>query len=692
MSLSAPEPVTTPNRPSDRWWQRPFSVVQTNLQEIDADLDVGETLDFIQEYGADTWLLSCAGIVSFYPSDLEFQTRSPSLVRRATGDLVGDAVQAAHDRGVRVIARLDLSKVAEPIARAHPEWLYVSPTGEPQIYNGLYSVCPSGEYYQQRSFDVLDEIMTRYPVDGFFFNWFNFNERDYSNVYRGVCQCDSCRGRFAEVGGELPTDMQSPGFWDWLRFSNEVTAELTQRIGDHVRRWNPDAALILRKNASVRYHEAAHAIGEDTWHHETSESVSALVNADPATPVMVNSVSFVDMPYRMGAEQPDRFAQYLTQTIARGGRPSTYFMGAPGRIPYANLPAGGEVNRFYARHAAMYSDFRSVAAVAIVRPNRFAMRPPAYVDAVTEFRGVYSSLQQTHVPFDVLAVESLAAMAKEGRLDRFRMILLPSPGSLGPDAASGVDEYVRRGGHVVVTGAGGADVAGRVELATSPASARIGEVVTGSALWSTYATLDEQDAAPEFRYRPSVVPVFGSAAQFAWKDGSQAFGRLLPPAPYGPPEKCYGHVVGDDPAAVRLVHALGSVTVVPWSIGTTYREFGTSEVRDFLLRVIADLLPRSLSVDLPEQVEVLLGRSGDACIVHCLNMSGARPRSFGPPLTVSGGRLRWPASGVVPRVTTLVTERTLDPYRHGTDWIVDLPPLELFEVVQVLGSSPLEVG
>ena len=62
---------------------------------------------------------------------------------------------------------------------------------------------------------------------------------------------------------------------------------------------------------------------------------------------MVNSVSFVDMPYRMAGEQPEHFAQYLLQAIARGGNPSTYIMGAPGRIPYANLPYSTHITKFH---------------------------------------------------------------------------------------------------------------------------------------------------------------------------------------------------------------------------------------------------------------------------------------------------------------------------------------------------------
>src|SRR5258708_11696543 len=68
----------------------------TNLREIDATLDVECVLDFIQAHGADVWLVNAGGILSFYPTDLPFQTRNPHLAQRPGGDLLGDAVHAAH--------------------------------------------------------------------------------------------------------------------------------------------------------------------------------------------------------------------------------------------------------------------------------------------------------------------------------------------------------------------------------------------------------------------------------------------------------------------------------------------------------------------------------------------------------------------------------------------------------------------
>src|SRR5690606_29068319 len=196
------------------WWHEPFRACQTNLREIDAGLDVERGLDQIEGRGANAWLLSVGGIVSNYPTDRPTQTRNPARAERPSGDLVGDAVAAAHARGIRLLARMDFSKVDRRRAEEHPEWCFVGPDGEWQTYNGLTSVCPSGPYYQREAFAVVDEVLSRYDVDGFFFNWASYNERDYSGRYRGVCRCLSCARAF---GAPLPTGPDDPAYPRWRR-------------------------------------------------------------------------------------------------------------------------------------------------------------------------------------------------------------------------------------------------------------------------------------------------------------------------------------------------------------------------------------------------------------------------------------------------------------------------------------------
>ncbi|MBV9812430.1 MAG: beta-galactosidase trimerization domain-containing protein [Acetobacteraceae bacterium] len=666
------------------WWREPFSVFQTNLQEIDATMDVERTLDFIEAHGANTWLINTGGIVSFYPTDLPFQTRNPFLPGRPGGDLIGDAVAAAHRRRVRVLARQDFSKVSSRIAAQHPDWLFVSPTGKPQIYNTLYSTCPSADYYQHRSIDVLDEIIDRYPVDGFFFNWFGFSERDYSRVYHGVCHCEKCRAGFAAFSGgkELPDGPQSATYAEWLQFSSKVVGELTAKIANHIARRRPDAALVRGTGAQVIYHEANNAFGREPWHHSTSEAVSAHLTGQPEISLMVNSVSFIDMPYRMAGEQPEHFAQYLLQAIARGGNPSTYIMGAPGRIPYANLPLAGEITRFHRAHRDLYRALQPGATIGLVRPDPLRRASAGYGDSVEEFRGIYASLQQKHLPFDVLAVEQIEKMASEGNLQRYALLTLPDLGALGRGAADALDAFVRAGGNVVLTGSSGVNEDGEVELATSPARMRFGVPLSGNELWASYVTPSEQPDIAAYRYAAPTLPIYGRYLRFVWKPGVEKVGRMLPQAPFGPPEKCYGHIGSDDPGLVQ--HRAGGVVVhIPWTIGVTYREFGSTEIRDHFLAIARPLASEILVADLPEQVELILGRSGRDLVVHLINQSGARRRSFGPHLPIHGGRLKVKGAASPCRPELLASRSAASVQSGEATAVIELPPIELFEVVVI---------
>lgn len=673
--------VASPAKPS-QWWQEPFSVFQTNLQEIDATLDVEATLDAIEQFGANTWLINTGGIVSFYPTDLPFQTRNPFLSDRPSGDLIGDAVAAAHRRGIKVISRCDFSKVSARIAGEHPEWLYVSPAGTPQIYNTLYSACPSGAYYQKQLLAVVDEILERYGVDGFFFNWFKFPEADYSRVYYGVCHCESCKSGFdAFAGGlALPDGPGHPSYPIWLKFSKAVIESLSERIDAHITDRRPETALVLKRGAQVIYYEANNAFGRDLWHHSTSEAVSAHVTGLPEIALLVNCVSFVDMPYRMAAEQPEHFAQYLLQAIARGGNPSTYIMGDIGRIPYPSVPRASEITNFHRRNRAMYSDLKPGATIGLVRPDRLGAASPGYRERVEEFRGIYSALVEQHLPFDVLDQDLLAKMSREGTIDRFRLIVLPDLGPLGPDIAKAMNSFTAVGGNLLLTGSSAIDADGASELISGPAMVRNGRATVGNDLWSTYVTTSAQPGMPQYRYQGEMLPVFGSYSHFVWKPQAKRIGALLPQAPFGPPEKCYGHELSSEPAAVSL-QGVGKVVHVPWTAGHTYREFGTTQIRDFITAQVEALAEVEVRGEMPEQVEMIVGRMPGAIVVHLINQTGARRKSFGPHVPVRGARLVVNGQGGTARALVSSTEFAGSPEAGST--VYDLPELGLYEVVVI---------
>lgn len=678
----SPTDKTLSSTLDDHWWQRPFSVFQTNLQDIDATMDVEAALDAIEAHSADTWLINVGGIFSFYPSELPFQTPVAFLKDRASGDLIADAVAAARRRGIRVLARCDYSKVSSTIAAANPDWLFVSADGEPQVFNSLYSTCPSGAYYQERSLDVVDEILGRYDVAGFFFNWFKFPEVDYARVYHGVCHCRACEDGFSKYSGgaELPADPSHANYGLWRRFCGQVIENLNLKIWDRIRNRRAGVGLVLKRGAPIFYYEANNAFGRDFWPHATSEAVSAHVTGWPNTALMVNCVTFVDMPYRMAGEQPEHFAQYQLQAMARGGNLSTYIMGAPGRIQYPAMDVGGEIMRFYRRHYPEYAALRSASTIGLIRPDPIELSAAQYNDAVEEFRGCYSVLKDAGLPFDILDFTALAAKDLGG-LGQYRLLIAPNIGAFGHTLAGLLDQYVSSGGNVLLTGASGVTTGGEIEMQSAPGIMRNGPSVSGKDLWSSYIAPSVNSTPADFTYSDSFLPIYGAYARYVWKPRAEKSGVFIPQAPYGPPEKCYGHEATAFPGKVVLKTG-GSVVHVPWSVGATYREFGTSELSQYLIECIVPLDDPILRAKLPGSAEVIIGRAGRQLIVHIINQTGERRRSFGPHMTLSGGELIVSTSAV--NAQALVSGHPLELTQvESGDVCIKLPDVGLFEVVAI---------
>ncbi|HET6709691.1 hypothetical protein [Amycolatopsis sp.] len=214
---------------------------------------------------------------------------------------------------------------------------------------------------------------------------------------------------------------------------------------------------------------------------------------------------------------------------------------------------------------------------------------------------------------------------------------------------------------------------------------RVGPELSGKQVWSTDATLDEQPRIDGNAFDGSVVPVSGSDARCVGKPGTTKAGTILAQAPWGPPELAYGHTATGDPAVASIGHGSGTSSVLTWTVGRTYREFAKTEVRDHLLGIVEPLAGAEVRAELPEQVELILGRDDDGFVVHLLNQTGAHRRSFGPHLPVSGGRLVIHGTNGHEKATALVAGHDLPSRREEDTVVIDLPVINLFEVVRVRG-------
>lgn len=682
-----------------RWWDQPFRTFQTNLREIDAGLDVPAVLDHLESVGANTWLLNTGGIVSFYPSRLEFQHPSPWLESRASNDLIGDAVLAAHERGIRVVSRIDFSKLHADIAARHPDWCFADADGQPQIYNGLHSTCPSAPYYQERSFEIIGEILDNYTTDGFFFNWFGFNQYDYSRRYYGICQCAHCKERFkTRYGVDLPVreDWDDPAYHHWLDYTRWTLTDIAGRIRTFIKDKNPDVALMLHYNPDIVFYEANNAVDrpQPLWLYATGEFVRKSRTTTPDKPVWVNSVMFIDMPYRFVPEQPGMLGSYFVQTIANGGNPSAYMVGTPDLFSARDFEIVRDVFQFHRTHEDYYAGVRSAARVALVASRdsyEFYGGADGDRNVTAEFRGIYRALTEAHVPFDVLTAESLPELADA---DRYAALVLPNVAVLSRAELDAVDRYVADGGGLVATYETATVDADRNRLG-GPALDSLGvAAITGRRTESqqtrgAYLRVDESTTLPNSA-GGGFVPV--DRAFLEVTPASSATGALyfLPPGRYGPPEKCYrdDDIPSDAPGVVRHAHGSGRATYFPWPIGALYHHLSLPEYRRLLVDAVREAVGTdvALGTNVPAQVEIVVGRqeSTGRTLVHLINYSGHQERAMHDPLEIRDLRIGLGAyvdaeAARTARSLRLGIELSID--HSGDEPVVELPRLGRFDAI-----------
>jgi len=426
------------------------------------------------------------------------------------------------------------------------------------------------------------------------------------------------------------------------------------------------------------FHEANNAVGRELWHHATSETVSTWMSYRPNVPVLVNSTTFMDMPYRMASEEPLHFAQYLLQAMSRGGYPSTYMMAYPGRLPYTCMELGAKITQFYKKWRTVYNGLRPVAKTAIVRPDRAKMSQEPFNEALSEFRGLYTAMKELHVPFDVIAHEFLAATAQNGGLKRYEAITLPNLGKLKPEEADALDDWVKSGGRLIATAGSGVDDGGNMQLNSLPAHRQLLVDRQRDSLWSSYYALPQETASPH-DYTGPMVPLYGASHLYQWKVNSQGGYKLLARAPFSPPEKSYGNIQVDQRGYGTWKYGSGAGIVIPFTVGRGYHELGLSVYRDFYGEILREhgAVKEDISCSIAEQVEVTINSNGPKTIIHLINMSGARKQNFGTHLPIPAGIISTSRKDVT--AYALQSDTPLE----VVDGKIMLPTLDLFEVVVI---------
>lgn len=661
------------------WWEgRPWRLIQTNLREIDMrDIDAARYVEELRAFDATVAMINTSGIIASYPTRLEFHTPSAFL----QGDGLKTIIEACHAADIRVIARMDFSKVRRPLFERHPEWAYRRSDGEIVDEHGDVHVCPSGAYQQECASRIVEETIATLDVDGVFLNMAGFQTRDYAGRYHGICHCTACAEGFeAAFGLPLPEaeDLEDPAFRRYVAFKRHVLRGLDERIHGTIRRIRLDIAIdrsFEDGRGFVRQESNTALDRREDWPYSGSENTKWVVSSFPAMVSSNSSVDFIDYPVRHVAVSPYRQQLRLVEGIANDGGLDYYVIGRlDGHADRSGFDAVREIFRYHARHEREYADLRPCATTALVTGP---------FGNVEEFRGWFRVLTEQHVVFDTLVVDAFGG----GVPERFRALILPDLQALSDGPAGAIDAFVRRGGALLATGRTGFRDEG-YEPRDRPALESLGVERVRAVrddVRGAYLVIDGREGFGRLGLT-DLVFLDGPYVDAEYREAAVRRMRLVLPGPFGPPERVVLGDATDDPGLVVHAFGEGRAVYIPWLPGTLVHRHGHPNSAAFAADVLehhAGIEP--LGGNLPPMVETTLLERTDrsARLLHLINHSGHFGASYVAPIPIRDLEVELPTEGEPSGVAGLVAGRSYAWSANDGRLSISVPELGLFEAMRI---------
>lgn len=678
------------------WWENyPWRMIQTNLREIDMeDIEAEKYAADLKEFGATVVTLNAAGIIASYDSELDYQPRSAYL----HGDSLEKIVEECHKAGIKVIARMDFSKIRYEVYKKHQDWAYRRADGEIVNYNGNVHTCPNSDYQQKYSLEIVKEVLNKIPFDGVFCNMSGFLVVDYNYTYHGPCHCKNCERLFREQYGEVipeKDDPKDPVYKKYARFKADCSQKQKMNLHQTIRNLNPEIAIDGVDYVRI---ESNTEIGMEKWIYSASSNARKISGAKRDRVVDSAAVDFLGFRYRDTSVSPAQMELRQWQNLANSGSCSIYIMGRlDNHKDTSTFEGTKKVFQFHKKYEELYSGIESAAEVMLIHKNLLAR-----VDHETY--GWIRALTESHIPFDEIRQSELKSMEQ---LAGKKIAILCDARLLSAKQAELLDVFAESGGIVLVTGDTGLYAAFQDPQKAFPLECmgveRIAEKKTGLMSSTFFVNESEKEIFPHCADAPYIA--FGEELVTAeFKGGTQKYLSMIGEHPFGPPELCCytEEDVTAHPGVTVYPHGKGKGVYLPWMAGTFYYREGYQNTLNIMQDVLCHLCGAApIATKLTPMVEVNINKKGDMTILQLVNTSGVFSNSFFPPVPVHDIELHLPIDGVteeeqkkrketgrrkLPDVQTY-NGGTVSVRQIGKEWILTLDKLSAYEMITMAGGE-----
>lgn len=599
-------------------------MVQTNFREIDMDgIDAESYAQSLKDFGATVVTLNAGGILASYESKLPYHTVSKYL----TGSSLKQIIEACHKRGIRVIARMDFSKIPYAVYEKHPDWAFRTMDGGIVNQNGFVQTCQNGEYQQEKVMEILTELLTTHPFDGVYCNMSGFVATGYDGSVYGMCTCDRCKAGFqGTTGMEAPVtlDRKNPVTMRYMGFQAGCGKKLRAKMTAAIKAISPEIAVdkvdYLRSESHTDIDIPIWVYSASSNARQTAFSGQVCDNA---------SVDYMGFRYRESSVSPGVSALRQWQNLANAGSTSLYVIGRlDNHRDKSTFEAHKKVFRFHKAHEALITGMRSAAEVLLVTKSQQSRSDP-------ESYGWIRALTASHVPFDEVKASGVTEAALEGK----KLVILADARDLQPAQCQLLDAFVQKGGMLVSSGDSG--VRGDV---TSLKCLGIEKVLERRKTVSTVFTLNAEDAAVLKRSALSPIIAPGSDIRVCeYALGVKQYLHTEEEPLYGPPEVAYPTAESENPGLTVNTYGAGKAVYIPWFCGSFYHNEGYPNTLNVMQDVLFEIcqLPQ-IAPKLHPSVELVLRKKESKTVVSLINASGYFGNSFFEPIPMTDIKLNIP--------------------------------------------------
>ncbi len=666
------------------WWNRtPIRLIQTNLPEIEGSMDIDTYVKSVMEASANTVLFNTGGIVANYQTKLPYQWKNPYIGKT---DLVAELIKALHREKIRYIARFDFSKLDSSIAKLKPEWLYKGTNGKPQIFNGLYSACINGAYYQEYSFEILKEAISNYDFDGIFFNMMGYTGPTYAGTNTGICQCENCRKRFLDYSGmKLPKDYNDPEIDKYRKFQKETSEELYNRITGFIKEQNPRLIIYNYNSIGTSWiaseSGASMSPGVDDIYHATKYVKRTLGSFNNRTPVNL-IMGFQAIGYRNIISSPNLLRTWWLENMLHAAPVSLVVVGT--LVHYedrAFFPIVNELFAFHKKFEKLFTNVQSVSKIALIQgPDK-------------EYSGIIKLLSEEHIMYDVIIPSQLDKPGVPRQLKDYDGVILGDIRNMSDEIVTLIDKYVFDGGKILVTGATSANEAGgapgnSIRLKSLGVEGDFDLFPKAQATYLKVSEKDKETLGTEEFKDFTLMMMNSDFLKCRLKENAVGLLRFLPTNLYGPAEKTYYKEsdITDFPGVIAYSYGHGKSVFIPWQLGSEYDIKGNYAQRELFMASINKLLgvSHSLQTDASPLIEMthLSNRNGKFEWIGMINHSGIMGNSVREPVALQNTKILFKPQKNV-RELRLLRSGRLQEYKELSDgWIeCNVPEIKDFELL-----------